>query len=140
MARLTGHLAKIQLNTAVLGTLTDVVDTYNWTMEITTEAAACPIKGEIVEQFAFGGVTVRITCEAYTQSAAYLALQAQLAAASANAANVTVDYKLFGVKTDATNFTVTGSGVVVRGQMAAAHDRLLTDTLEIMGFTMPTIA
>ena len=138
MARLTGHLAKIQLNTATA--LADVLETFNWTMEIQTEAAACPIKGEIVEQYAFGGVTVRITCEAYTTSAAFLALQAQVAAASANGANVTVGYKLFGVRSDATNFTVTGDGIVVRGNMAAAHDRLLTDTLEIMGFDMPTIA
>lgn len=138
MARLTGHLAKIQLNTATA--LADVTEGFNWTMELTTEAAPCAIKGEIVEQYAFGGVTVRITCERYVSSAAFLALQAQVAAASANGANVTVGYKLYGLASDGTNFTATGDGIVVRGNMQATHNALLTDTLEIMGFDMPTIA
>jgi len=135
--RLTGHLGKIQLNTTT--SLIDVADTFNWTMELATEAAECAIKGEIVDQYAFGGVTVRITCERHVTSPAFLAIQARTAGASADAANTTVEYKLFGLKTDGSNFTVAGTGVVVRGNMAAPHDQLLTDTIEIMGFTMPTI-
>lgn len=135
--RLTGHLGKIQLNTTTA--LVDVADTFNWTMELTVDAAECRIKGEIVEQYAFGGTRVRVTCERHVTSPAFLTLQARTAGASANTTNVTVGYKLFGLKTDGSNFTVTGTGVVVRGNMTATHDQLLTDTIEIMGFTMPTI-
>jgi hypothetical protein len=138
MARLTGHLGSIYLNTTT--SLMKVADTHNWTMELTVEAAPCPIKGEKAEQYAFGGTTVRITCERYTTSAAFLALQARSAGNSADGANTTVDYELRGVDGDGTNFVVSGSGIVVRGNLSAPHNQLLGDTLEIMGFTMPVVA
>lgn len=137
MARLTGHLGSIYLNTTT--SLIKVADTHNWTMELSVDAAPCRIKGEKVEQYALGGTTIRITCERYVTSPAFLALQSRTAANSADAANVTVGYNLRGVDADGTNFNVTGTGVVVRGNLAAPHNQLLTDTLEIMGFDMPTI-
>jgi len=144
MARLTGHLGSVYIKSGG-GSLAVVADVYDWTMEMTVEAAPCPIKGEKPDTYSIGGTSTKITCQRYTTSASAFALLAAAAGAAGGtatpnlASGAIVGFTLRGLDSATGAFTVDGEGIVTRGNMSANHAQLLNDTLEITCYTIPTV-
>lgn len=133
MARITGRLGTVSVGGNA------IADVFNWTLDITVEAAQCPIKGEPGNTVSVGGIDVRVTVERYVDSAggSTLAKLAEDQFASLPP-GTEVAYSLDQLS-GAGGSTITGNGVVVRGSLNAPRS-LVTDTIEIQGTDVPSVS
>lgn len=142
MPRITGRHGAIYLG--ISGSPVKIADTINWELTVEQEAVACPIKGEVADPQALGGVTVRITAERISTNAdidAVLSKQIRANIPATGGSNdwngVPVEYRLEQIDGGTQGAQVTGTGVIVRATLNAPR-ALANDTIEIMGTTLPT--
>lgn len=155
--RMAGFRGAVYLGGTAAASGVKILDIFDWTLEAVQEVVPCPIKGEVHDRNAAGGVTSRVTAQRFVTD---VALDLANAGTPVNAQGgsvfgrslfsnipatgntpkwqgLSVKYSLYTL--DATTnqgFFITGEGFISR--ITANNPRgAATEALEIVGDTMP---
>lgn len=154
--RMAGFRGAVYLGGTAAASGIKILDIFDWTLEAVQEVVPCPIKGEVHDRNAAGGVTSRITAQRYVTDVALnlnaagppanaqggsvfgSALGSNIPASGASWKGVSVKYSLY------TNDAVTNQGFFITGEgfisrITANNPRgMASEVLEIVGDIMPT--